>query len=111
MFETWVVSEVRKAFANRGERTPLAFYRDQVGDEVDLVIEHARELIALEIKSGQTVASDFFASLDRFEAQRRRTDAKAKVRRVLAFGSESSQKRSDTRVLAWNEVGAYFAGL
>lgn len=111
MFETWVVAEVRKAFANRGERAPLAFYRDQVGDEVDLVIEHARELIALEIKSGQTVASDFFASLDRFEAQLQRTDTKTKMRRVLAFGGAPGQKRSDTRVLAWNEVGAYFARL
>ncbi len=111
VFETWVVSEVRKAFANRGERAPLTFYRDQVGDEVDLVIEHARELIALEIKSGQTVASDFFASLDRFEAELQHAGAKTKVRRVLAYGGAPGQERSDTRVLAWNEVGAYFARL
>jgi hypothetical protein len=110
VFETWVVSEVRKAFAHRGERAPLTFYRDQTGVEVDLVIEHARELIALEIKSGQTVASDFFANLDRFETELQHEHSKAKLRRVLAFGGDQGQKRSDTRVLAWDEVGAYFAG-
>jgi hypothetical protein len=111
VFETWVVAEVRKAFANRGERAPLSFYRDQRGTEVDLVIEHARELVALEIKSGQTVTSEFFANLDAFEAELKGARSRTKLRRLVAFGGDRGQQRSDARVLAWDEVGAYFSGL
>ena len=50
-----------------GERAELSFYRDQGGVEIDLLLAHARELLAIEVKSGQTVASSFFESFEPFE--------------------------------------------
>ena len=41
LFETLVVSEVYKAFAHRGERPPLFFWRDRTGHEVDIVVDLA----------------------------------------------------------------------
>lgn len=49
LFETWVVSEVVKAFAHRGRSTPLFFWRDSTGLEVDLVWETADGLQGAEI--------------------------------------------------------------
>jgi hypothetical protein len=66
LFETLVVSEVYKAFAHRGERPPLFFWRDLTGHEVDLVIELGRRTIPVEIKLSRTVRSDAFRGLDHY---------------------------------------------
>lgn len=66
LFETLVVNEFLKAHRNAGRREPLCFWRDHVGTEVDLVVERASEVAAVEIKSGITVAADVFGSLDKW---------------------------------------------
>ncbi|MCX6543801.1 MAG: ATP-binding protein [Acidobacteria bacterium] len=63
IFETFVVSELVKVFAAIGREPPLFFWRDQTGHEVDLVIDLGGRLIPVEIKSGTTIARDFFAGL------------------------------------------------
>lgn len=39
-FETWVIGEVYKSFANSGEKAPLYYYRNFNGKEVELLIWH-----------------------------------------------------------------------
>ena len=61
-----MVSEVLKSRLHRGVPPRLSFYRDQPGLEVDLIVEEGRRVEAVEIKSGQTIASDALASLVKF---------------------------------------------
>jgi predicted AAA+ superfamily ATPase len=63
LFENLVVMETLKHRYNHGRRTNLHFYRDSTGQEVDLVCELADHLVAIEIKAGATVSSDYFKSL------------------------------------------------
>lgn len=49
-FETYVVSEILKSFANNGEEPPLYFYRDKDKFEIDLLIEENNTLYPVEIK-------------------------------------------------------------
>lgn len=63
IFETFVVSELYKAFAHRGEVPPLYFWRDRTGHEVDLIVDTGKTLLPIEIKSGETVVPSFFAGL------------------------------------------------
>ncbi len=63
IFENHVVSETAKAFHHHRRTPPLFFWRDHTGHEIDLIIEEAGELFPVEIKSGQTVSGDMFASL------------------------------------------------
>jgi hypothetical protein len=105
VFESWVVSEVKKAHAHRGERAELSFYRDQAGLEIDLLRARASELVAIEIKSGQTSASSFFDSFEPFEralATARR--AGSPTRRIVVFGGDTSQARSDVTLDSWREL-------
>ena len=60
IFETFIVAELMKFRLNCGEQPGLYFWRDSNGIEVDVIIEHGRHLIPIEIKSGKTVARDFF---------------------------------------------------
>lgn len=52
MFETYVVSEIIKQYANRGMdvRSRLAYYRDNNGKEIDLLILQNSKIYPIEIK-------------------------------------------------------------
>lgn len=100
LFETWVVSEVAKAFANRGEPAPLSFWRDRAGHEVDLLIERGDQVTPVEIKSGQTVTRDQLRGLARFME----VAGVAATSPVLACGAASSHTRGQSRVIGWRDV-------
>lgn len=44
LFETMVVNEFRKNRCNTGVRAPLYFWRDNIGTEVDLILERGNFL-------------------------------------------------------------------
>jgi len=109
VFESWVISEVLKARLHRGLTPGLHFYRDHRGEEVDLVVEEGRDLLAVEIKSGQTVAREFFAALGKFA---RVLDAAVDwsprlAGGLLVYGGEQTQRRSDATALSWSEVADF----
>jgi predicted AAA+ superfamily ATPase len=66
LFENLVVQEVLKEILNRGERPDLFFFRDTLGNEVDLIIREHRTLIPIEIKSAETFSPSFLKGIDRF---------------------------------------------
>ncbi len=65
LFENAVIIEALKHRFNRGRRSNLSFFRDARGLECDLLYENGKGMGAIEIKSGATVASDWFDGLDR----------------------------------------------
>ena len=61
LFENAVVSEAVKHRFNKAERRiDLMFFRDRRGFEVDLLYPTSSGFAAIEIKSGRTIASDWF---------------------------------------------------
>ncbi len=64
IFETWVVGELLKGRFSRGLKENIYFWRDNVGHEVDCLIDQGMTLIPVEIKSGETVTRDFFKGLN-----------------------------------------------
>ncbi|MBQ9207667.1 MAG: ATP-binding protein [Treponema sp.] len=57
-FETYVVSEIIKSFANNGEDALIYFYRDKDKIEIDLIIEQNNTLYPVEIKKTATPNAD-----------------------------------------------------
>ena len=68
LFENLVVMEALKHRYNRGLRSNLSFYRDSVGNEVDLVCSYGERLVGIEAKAGATVSGDYFKGLERLSA-------------------------------------------
>lgn len=66
LFETFIVSEILKNKFNQGRQDNLFFYGDHKGTEIDVVLDNGYNLGLIEIKSGQTVHSDFFKGLNAF---------------------------------------------
>lgn len=107
IFESWVVSEILKSRVHRGLPANLFFFRDRKGFELDLIIPQGNTLITAEIKSGQTVASDFFTSLNRMERFLSPDPYIQELVKVLVYGGDIPQKRSKVTVLPWSEVGSF----
>jgi hypothetical protein len=104
IFETWVVSEIVKSRLHRGLPLSLWFYRDRKGTEVDAVVERGDAFVAVETKSGQTMAEDFLGALARFEASMGRALGSKAIKRVLVYGGDRAERRTTARVVPWNEV-------
>lgn len=66
LYENLLILEILKSCLNYGKRPELFFYRDTNGNEVDLIIKAARNLIAFEIKSALTFTPDFLKGIERF---------------------------------------------
>ncbi len=63
IFESFVVSELIKAFAAMRRDPNLYFWRDATGHEIDVLIDAGDRLIPVEIKSGRTVPPDAVSAL------------------------------------------------
>ena len=103
IFESWVCSEVLKARLHRGLPSNLFFYRDRKGLEVDLLLRKGDRIIAVEAKSGETIAPDFTANLDRLA--RRMSDSAEALNKVVVYGGLQGQRRSGATVLGWEQAG------
>ena len=105
IFECWVVSEIVKQHTHRGLTPRLSFFRDQKGHECDVVIEQGDRLVAVEIKSGQTVAPDVFAALSRVSDDLRAAPGGrvAVVPRVIYAGTDL-HARTAARQLSWRDI-------
>ena len=101
LFETMVVNEFLKNRCNVGERSPLYFWRDNIGTEVDLVIERGNELAAVEIKSGITVASDAFANLKKWHKYATERGNFSALHLGLVYGGDARFTRDGVDVMPW----------
>lgn len=66
IFESFVVSELRKRFVHSGKRAPLFFFRDARGNEVDVLVDLGLRRLPVEVKLGETVVSEFTKGLDHY---------------------------------------------
>ncbi|MBI5182417.1 MAG: ATP-binding protein [Nitrospirae bacterium] len=100
LFENLVASELLKGRYNRGLDFNLYFWRDNTGNEIDVLIEEVDTLIPIEIKSGQTVTKDYFTGINKWLA----------IAKTLAgtpyviYGGNESYNRSGTEVLCWRDI-------
>lgn len=51
VFENWCLSEIRKNRCNDGVNTGLFYFRDNMGNEIDLIVEKETGPFAVEVKS------------------------------------------------------------
>ena len=104
LFESWVASEIVKARAHAGMAPGVHHFRDAKGLEVDLVLEEEGILTATEVKSGATVASDFFRSLERLGEELEAKLPHLTYRPRLVYGGAERQRRSDIDIIPWSAI-------
>lgn len=97
LFETLVVSEFLKQRFNLGKPTDPYFWRDNSGLEADLLFEREGRLQMVEIKSGQTVTTDYIRAAQKTT----RFAAGEALMPWLIHGGEDAYERNGVRVLGW----------
>lgn len=99
IFESYVVGEVLKAALHAGREPDAYFWRDAAGHEVDLVLDRGETLVPVEMKSGETIGSDFFKGLNYWRSLPGQADAPA----ALVYGGGKSMSRGGVTVYSWRD--------
>lgn len=99
LFETWVVSEAIKWRAVRSDARPLYFWRDNIGNEIDLLLEEGNDHVLVEAKSGQTFQSEWLKGLTTVDRH-----LGGGTRRALIYGGDASQARAEVSVIGWRDL-------
>jgi predicted AAA+ superfamily ATPase len=99
LFETWAVTEALKWRAVQGNTQPLYFWRDNIGNEVDLLLEQDGGITLVEVKSGQTFQPDWLQNLK--TVQRHTAQP---TRNAVLYGGDISANRTDAELVGWRDV-------
>ena len=99
LFENWAMMELIKAQCDQGQKPRVYYLRDKQGHEIDALIETAPgTLHGIEMKSGATIASDFFNGLDYWRERLPNGD----LHPWLIYGGATAQRRARGHALPWN---------
>ncbi|MEJ2541066.1 MAG: ATP-binding protein, partial [Gemmatimonadota bacterium] len=106
LFESWVASEILKARRHRRAPADLFHLRETRGVDLDILVEGAEQVVGVEVKSGATLARDFFDALATLpELVARGGDGRRPEAR-LVYGGESAQERREASVVPWKDIQA-----
>ena len=97
--ETYVFSEIYKNFLNNGLDTNFYYWRDQNGNEVDIVIDiDPTKSLAIEIKAGQTINHKMLSTLTKWSAIMNNAQL------ILIYGGDQYQTRNGVNILPINTL-------
>ncbi len=107
IFETCIISELKKNISNLGLNIDLSFWRDSNGREIDVIVDFGGKYMPIEIKSGQTVNRDFFSGLEHWT----RLAGDLAIAPTLVYGGSQEWSRKGVRVLGWDKSEKILAPL
>ena len=103
LFENMVVIEALKARLNAGKEPELYFYRDNKGNEVDLLFRQNRQLIPIEIKSAMTFNPEFAKGIAQFQKI-----ASSTQRGYIIYAGDLTPELSHASVRHFTDVDTIF---
>ena len=105
LFETWAMTELMKVRNNHRLSASMHYWRDKMGLEIDLLLDHGAALTPVEFKSGQTVADDWVGPLRRYQALAadRGRDGPELRPALMVFGGDGPRTLSGITVHGWRQ--------
>jgi predicted AAA+ superfamily ATPase len=99
IFENWVITEIKKNNFNNGINSGLYYFRDSIGNEVDLVLEKGGIPIGIEIKSSTKFNNEMLRGLKYWQKQQPKSNS------ILFYAGKSQSNISETMtILPWTDV-------
>lgn len=100
LFENLIIAEMQKQNFHQNQHQDFYFWRDSVGNEIDLLIPNVTQFDIFEIKSSQTINNNFFKGLNFINSL-----APDKVAsKSLIYGGVENQMRSEYNIVAWQKT-------
>lgn len=102
LFETYIVSEILKKRFNSVKDNNLYYFRDNVGNEVDILLDYGNKVLPIEIKSGSTFSEDMLRGLNYYNKLAHNfTDTP-----YLIYGGTDSYRYKDFSILSFKNISA-----
>jgi len=98
IFENFIISEFVKEINNQQISTQLCFFRDNHGNEVDLIIDYGNSVVPIEIKSSASYNATFCEGIDYWN-----TTVKAKGGYVI-YGGDEKLTVNGKIILPWISI-------
>ena len=100
LFETWCVTEFVKARYNAGTPALLFFWRDNIGNEVDLLYEVDGKLQPIEIKASATPVEEWFQAARRWKAYA----GEIALPHWFIYGGGKTRLTGNESLVAWTDI-------
>jgi predicted AAA+ superfamily ATPase len=100
LFENMVVIEILKYRYNQGKRNNLNFYRDSIGNEVDVIYNVGADIFPIEIKSAETIARDFYKGLNALE----KLITNMPWGKLIIYAGDQRQTRQNLKILTITDL-------
>lgn len=100
LFENYALVDIIKNHKNNGEIKNYYFWRDSNGNEIDLIIERGLKIQCIEMKSSQTVKSEFIKSLHYLDS----LDSTLEFKHYLLNTQDKSEIRTREMIVSWNDT-------
>ena len=102
LFENLIVVDFIKNRFNQAKSNNLYFWRDSMGNELDILIEVGNSLIPIEIKSGQTITNEYFKGLKYWQ----KISGEDTQGYVVYAGQNIEKRSNNVTVLPFNEISS-----
>jgi predicted AAA+ superfamily ATPase len=100
LFETFIVMEILKERLNSGKKSNLYYFRDNIGNEIDLILDYGNYVIPIEIKLGKTINSDFLKGLNYYY----KLNPSIKGKGYLIYGGDDKQFRGNVNIIGYKKL-------
>lgn len=102
LFENMIVVEMLKCRFNLGLSDNIFFWRDNVGNEIDVLVDDGGKLLPIEIKAGKTINSDYFKGINFWNKL-----TSSRGGQIIYAGNEKQSRSNDINIFPWNN-NTYF---
>mgnify|MGYP005819785909 CR=1 FL=1 len=100
LFENLILNEFIKRSFNRGENRQPYYWKDSHGKEIDCLLANGERLTAVEIKSGKTMSTSYFDTLNYWQSLAASPENQAYV----VYGGEQSLQTSAGTLISWQNL-------
>ncbi|MEA1877399.1 MAG: ATP-binding protein [Bacteroidota bacterium] len=101
LFENLVISELIKSQCHSGRHPSVYYWRESNGIEIDCIVEKGNnEILALEIKGGQTFTKDYMKNLRNFA----KDETGMKINKAIVYAGDQSTYINDVQLIPWGKL-------
>jgi len=104
LFETFIITELLKIRFNQIQTNNLYYFRDNVGNEVDVLLDMGSTVIPCEVKSGQTVNDEFFKGLNYYINLNKKVS-----KSYLVYAGQRAYQEQGHSILPYNKINRIFS--
>lgn len=102
LFENLIIDEILKSQINSGNRPEAYYWRESNGTEIDCILEKGNgDLIATEIKAGETFNKDYLKNFKNFPG-----DANRVIKYIIYTGDQSTDI-TNVRLISYKDMSDF----